>query len=283
MLALVINAAFLVVEAVGGVLSGSLALLADAGHMAIDVAALALAATAAYLAGLAPTGRRTFGLLRAEVIGAFINGGGLVLIVGAVLFEAIRRLGSPSGVNAPLMLIIGAIGLAANAVSALVLLGRHTSNINVRGAFLHLVSDTLGSVGVVVGAIIILLGGSLAADPIVSIFIAVIIAVSTIGLMRDTLGMLIQATPAHIDYREVMHALQENEHVELVHDLHIYNIASNIPILTAHIRLHPACSESGHWQQCLLEAQEMLRRRFGIVHTTLQLEPPGYRRDERVV
>jgi cobalt-zinc-cadmium efflux system protein len=281
--ALGINAVFLVVEVIGGLLSGSLALLADAGHMATDVGALALAVVATYLSASLPTPRRTFGLLRAEVLGAFINGGTLVLVVGWIIWEAIGRFAQSPTVNAPLMLWIGVLGLLANAGSAAVLLGHHKHDVNVRGAFLHLAGDTLGSVGVIIAGVVILLTGWAPIDPLVSILIAVIIFVSTLGLLRDVLGILIHAVPAHLDYGRIKQALEDNAHVELVHDLHIWTISSNITILTAHVRLRPECSDGPHWQQCLLAAQDMLRERFGIVHTTLQLEPPGYRMDSRAV
>ena len=281
--ALAITGVFLVAEVVGALVSGSLALLADAGHMLTDVGALGLALFASRLATRPPTSRRTFGLLRAEVLGAFVNGGSLVLIVGLILWEAYHRLSSPPTIYTPVMLAIGVLGLAANLWCARVLMASRHDNINIRGAFLHVVGDAMGSVAVIFAAIGIHLTGWMIIDPLVSAGIAAIILLGTYALLRDSLGILINATPVGLDFEKIKHAMESNEHVELVHDLHIWLISSGIPILTAHVRLHPQCSDTSHWQQCLLQMQDMLSHRFGIVHSTLQFEPSGYRQDARLV
>jgi cobalt-zinc-cadmium efflux system protein len=274
---LAINLAFLLIEFVGGLLTGSLALLADAGHMLTDVLAMALAIFVAHLATRPATPERTFGFLRAEVIGAFINGGTLILIVGMVFLEAIRRFVHPPQVQGAGMLIIAFAGLLANLGSAWVLSGNRKDNLNVEGAFLHMLSDALGSVGAVLAGAVILATGWMPADPLVSIVIGLLILWSSIGLLRRTLAILIHATPANLDFSEILAALEANEHVAAVHDLHIWLVTSGFPVLTAHIWLKPMCSDPACWKQCLRELQDMLRERFDIEHVTLQLEPAGYR------
>lgn len=279
LIALLINAAFLVVEVIGGLWANSLALLADAGHMLTDVAALALALFMARLAARPATPERTFGFLRAEVLGAFANGATLVLVVGLVLVEAWRRLGDPQPVQGPLMLGVAVAGLLANVVSAWVLAGSRKENVNVEGAFLHMVADALGSVGAIAAALVIYFFGWYPIDPIASVVIGLLILWSSWKLLKTTLNILLEATPENINYDEVKTALEGMEHVERVHDLHIWTITSGAPMLTGHLSLAGCCSGTDHWQQCLKEAREMLESRFGIAHSTLQIEPDGCDRE----
>lgn len=281
--AIIINGVFLIVEVVGGILTGSLALLADAGHMLTDVAALVLALFVATLAGRPATSRRTYGLLRAEVLGAFINGAALVVVVALVFIEAWRRFGEETEIDAPAMLVIAVLGLAANVASAWVLYGSRNENVNVRGAFLHMAADALGSVGAIVAGAVIWATGWSAADPIASVFIGVLILWGSYGLLTQTINILLESTPDDIDYHEVLEAVLEIEHVTDVHDLHIWTITSGLPSLSAHITLDSRCSDTMHWQKCLRTTQDMLRNRFGIEHSTLQLEPESYVRDERPI
>lgn len=278
-----INLAYLIVEVIGGLLSNSLALLADAGHMVTDVAALGVALVAARLAMLPASPRRTFGLLRAEVLGAFLNGAALVIMVGFIAFKAVQRLGAPPVIEGPLMLAVAAGGLAANAAAAAVLFGSRKENLNVRGAFAHMVADALGSVGAIVAGGVIALTGWVPIDAVASLIIGALILYSGVGLLRESLQILLQGTPADIDFDEVRTALAEIEHVTEVYDLHIWTITSGFPALSAHLRLEPDCSDTAHWQSCLAFAQKMLRERFGIVHSTLQLESPTHQRDQRPV
>lgn len=271
--ALVINLVFLVVEVIGGILTNSLALLADAGHMLTDVGALALAIFVAHLARRKATPDRTFGLLRAEVLGAFINGGTLVLIVGLIFREAWKRLGQIQEIDGPFMLLIAALGLLANLVSALILSKGREENVNVRGAFLHMVADALGSVGAIAAGTVIWTTGWYPIDTIASVVIGLLILWSSWGFLKQTLNILLEATPENIDFMEVKNSLEELEHIAAVHDLHIWTITSGMPVLSAHIGLASCCSETIHWQSCLEEAQRLLRERFGIEHTTLQVEP----------
>ncbi len=273
--AMAIILVFLIVEVVGGLITGSLALLADAGHMLTDLLALAMAVFVGYLAERPATPERTFGFLRAEVIGAFINGATLILVVGMIFREAIGRFLHPAEVAGVGMLTVAVLGLLANLAGAWVLLGSRKENINIEGAYIHMLADTLGSVGAVVAGAVILSTGWMPADPLASVLIGLLILWSSIGLLRRTLAILIQATPPHLDFHEIQAALEANEHVAAVHDLHIWSVTSGFPVLTAHIWLKPMCSDPACWQQCLRDLQGTLRERFGIDHATLQLEPAG--------
>jgi cobalt-zinc-cadmium efflux system protein len=266
---------FFVIEVIGGLLTGSLALLADAGHMLTDLLALALAIFVGYLADRPATPERTFGFLRAEVIGAFINGGSLILVVGLIFREAIGRFVHPPEVQGAGMLAVAGAGLLANLASAWVLSGSRKENINIEGAFVHMLADTLGSIGAVGAGAVILTTGWMPADPLASVLIGVLVLWSGIGLLRRTLVILIQATPPHLDFYEIKAALEAHPHVAEVHDLHIWSVTSGFPILTANIWLKPMCSDPACWQQCLRDLQETLYERFGIDHATLQLEPAG--------
>jgi len=281
--ALGINLVFLVVEFAGGIVTGSLALLSDAGHMLTDVGALGLAVVAAYLAAHPPTPRHTFGLLRAEVVGAFLNALALAVVAGLIGVEAWRRFGQVLEIDVGLMIPIAVVGLIANAASAWILLPARRENLNVEGAFLHLAADALGSVGAVVAGVTIWLTGWTPIDLIASLVIAGMVLVGGVGLLRETLRLLLNATPSDIDFDEVQRALEGIAHFDEVRDLHIWSVVSGIPVLTAHVHLEPDCSDTRHWQACLEEARTLLRDRFGIEHVTLQLEPPGHREDERVV
>ncbi len=280
---MLINLAFLIVEFVGGLITGSLALLSDAGHMLTDVAALGLAIIAAHLASRAPTAKTPFGLLRAEVIGAFLNGVTLVLIVGLVFWEAWERFGQEVDINAPLMLLIAALGLAANFISALVLLPSRGESVNIRGAFLHLAADALGSVGAIIAGLVIWLTGWTPIDLIASLVIGALILYSSLGLLKETLSILINATPRGIDYDEVKAEMESIGHFERIDDLHIWSVVSGLNVLTAHVRLKEDCSDTVHWQECLLLAHERLREKFGLEHVTLQLEPPTHPRHDGLI
>ena len=282
-IALLVNALFLIVEVVGSIVTNSLALLADAGHMLTDVAALMLALFVAHLAEQPATGKRTYGLLRAEVLGAFINGSALVVIVGVIVWEAFRRLNSTPEIDAPVMVVIAVVGLFANAGSAWILFSSRNVTVNLKGAFLHMMADALGSVGAIVAGIVIILTGWTTIDAVASLMIGVLIFWSSWGLLSQTVNILLEATPENIDYDEVKAALLELGHIQEVHDLHIWTISSGIPSLSAHVKLKPECSDTAHWQKCLKEAQTMVRERFGIIHSTIQFEPENFERDGRTI
>jgi len=272
--ALFINLVFLVVEVIGGIITNSLALLADAGHMLTDVAALTLALVVSYLASRPATAEKTYGLLRAEVLGAFVNGASLVLIVGLILREAWLRIGSSPEINAPVMLGVAFLGLVANLVSAVILNRGDKENVNMRGAFLHMVADALGSVGAIVAGAVIWATGWTLIDPIASVVISILILWSGWGLLKRTINILLEATPENIDYHEVKESLECLDNVESVHDLHIWTISSGVPVLSAHVSLPPRCFNSDEWQKCLESARKLLEDKFGIKHSTIQVEPP---------
>ena len=271
--AFAINLVFLVVEVIGGLMVNSLALLADAGHMLTDVGALALAIFVAHLARRAATPNRTFGLLRAEVLGAFLNGATLVLIVGFILYEAWERIGSRQAIDGPVMILIAVFGLVANIASALILAKGHEENVNLRGAFLHMVADALGSVGAIIAGLVIMTTGWVPIDAIASVVIGLLILWSSWGFLKQTMNILLEATPENIDYMEVKESLEAMEHIAAVHDLHIWTITSGMPVLSAHIRLATCCADTNHWQNCLSDANRLIKEKFGIEHTTLQIEP----------
>ncbi|MBN2418688.1 MAG: cation transporter [Deltaproteobacteria bacterium] len=271
--AFAINLVFLVVEVIGGLMVNSLALLADAGHMLTDVGALALAIFVAHLARRPATPNRTFGLLRAEVLGAFLNGAALVLIVGFILYEAWKRFGSSQAIDGPIMILIAVFGLIANIVSAVILAKGHEENVNLRGAFLHMIADALGSVGAIIAGLVIMTTGWVPIDVIASVVIGLLILWSSWGFLRQTMNILLEATPEDIDYTEVKESLEAMEYIDAVHDLHIWTITSGMPVLTAHIRLATCCNDTNQWQKCLSAASSLIRDKFGIEHTTLQIEP----------
>ena len=271
--AFAINLVFLVVEVIGGLMVNSLALLADAGHMLTDVGALALAIFVAHLARRPATPNRTFGFLRAEVLGAFLNGATLVLIVGFILYEAWERLGTSQKIDGPVMILIAVFGLVANITSAVILAKGHEENVNLRGAFLHMVADALGSVGAIIAGLVIMTTGWFPIDAIASVVIGLLILWSSWGFLKQTMNILLEATPENIDYAEVKESLESMEHIDTVHDLHIWTITSGMPVLSAHIRLATCCADTNHWQNCLSDANRLIKEKFGIEHTTLQIEP----------
>ena len=271
--ALGINLVFLVVEIIGGILTHSLALLADAGHMLTDVAALGLALLVSHLAQRPATPQRTFGLLRAEVLGAFVNGGTLVIIVGLILWEAWKRFGHPQVIDGSLMFGVAVLGLLANLWSAVILARGRKGNINIQGAFLHMVADTFGSLGAIVAGLVIWATGWYPIDAIASVVIALLILWSLWGFLRHTINILLEAVPEDISFLEVKKALEDMEHVEQVHDLHIWTITSGVSVLSSHLVLSSGCCDASHWHTCLEAARKMLEERFGITHATLQVEP----------
>lgn len=275
-IALAINAAFLVVEVIGGLAANSLALLSDAGHMLTDVAALVLALWAARLARRVATPARTYGLLRAEVLGAFVNGASLMAVVGVILWQAWKRIGAAPEISGGLMLVVAVLGLAANVASAMVLFRSRGETLNIRAAFLHMMADTLGSAGAIIAGVVVITTGWTPMDTIASVVIAALIFWGAWGLLAETVNILLESTPGDIDYHAVRAALENIEHIKTVSDLHIWTIASGVPALSAHVRLYPVCGDTTHWQICLKEAQDMLRERFGIRHSTLQFEPEDF-------
>lgn len=272
-LALEINVVFLVVEALGGWYTNSLALLSDAAHMLTDVAALGLALGARWLAAQKAPKHRSYGYRRAEILAAFLNALLLWAIVAGVLWEAIHRLRTPEPVEGTLMTGIAFLGLVANAVSAFMLAGEH-GDINVRGAFLHLAADTLGSLGAMGAGIFMMFGGSPAVDPLTSILIAGLVFWGSLGLMRQSVNILMESTPAGFDAAAISRSLAELRGVREVHDLHIWQIGSGLVSLTGHLIVE---SETDR-DRLLMEARGLMHSRHGIEHLTIQIETPELHR-----
>jgi cobalt-zinc-cadmium efflux system protein len=265
---LLLTLAFSVVEVVGGVLTDSLALLADAGHMVSDVVALALALIALTLAQRPSSPRRSFGFQRAEILAAFVNGLALVLVSAWIVWEAIQRFDNPPEILGGWMLAVAFVGLAVNAFAATILLRSGRESLNVDAAFRHVLADLLGSTGVLVAALVIVLTGWERVDPIVSILIAVLIVASAWTILRDSTAILMEETPSGIDADEVARAIVEVDGVASVHDLHVWRITSGFDALSAHVLVGQG--EDCHARRRDLE--RMIAARFGITHTTLQVD-----------
>ena len=265
---LVLTLAFTVVEVVGGVLTGSLALLADAGHMVSDVLAIGLALVALTLAQRPSSPRRSFGFQRAEILAAFVNGLALVLVSAWIVWEAIGRLDDPPEILAGWMLLVALTGLAVNAGAAAILARSGRESLNIEAAFRHVIADLLGSAGVLVAALVILLTGWELVDPIVSIAIAALIVASAWGVLRDSTAILMEETPSGIDADAVARAIVEVRGVTSVHDLHVWRITSGFDALSAHVLV-------GQGEDChglRRDVERAIAARFGITHTTLQVD-----------
>ena len=266
-IALSVTGVFLIAEVVGGILSNSLALLADAGHMLTDVAALGLSLFVAWFSRRPETDRRTYGYLRLEILAAFINGATLLLLSAWILVEAVLRFRSPEPISGGLMLLVAVIGLLVNVIAAWTLHPSQGGSLNIRGAYLHVLSDLLGSVGTVAAALLVSYGGWLIADPIASVFVTVLILRSAWRLVRESVDVLLESTPAHISLAAVRAQLEAIPGVESVHDLHVWTVTSNHIAMSAH-----AIVRSPERQQHVLEHALDAMRLFGIHHVTIQLE-----------
>jgi cobalt-zinc-cadmium efflux system protein len=273
---LAISAAIFVVEVAGAFLSGSLALLADAGHVLADAGGVALALGAALLAARPPTARRTFGWARAEVLAAAINGLVLAGMGSYVLIEGVRRLFEPADVRPGGMALFAAIGLIGNAIGVALLFRARSASLNLRGAFLEVATDTATSVGVLVAAAVIATTGFTRADAIVSIVIGLVIVPRALRLLRDAVNVLLHTVPVGIDLDEIRRHILAVNHVKDVHDLHVYTVTSGLPILTAHVVVEDECFHDGHAPQLLDALQACLAGHFDVEHSTFQLEPGGH-------
>ena len=265
--ALALTALFFVAEVVGGVVSNSLALLADAGHMFTDVGALALSLFVAWFSRQPAAPEKTYGYLRWEILAALLNGAALLLVSGLIVWEAIGRLQSPEAVSSGLMLAVAFGGLVVNAASAAILHPVHGHTLNARGAYLHVLGDLLGSVGTVIAAIVVRSTGWLAADPIASIVVTLLVVRSAWRLVREAVDVLLEATPAHISLGRVREGLQAIGGIESVHDLHVWTVTSGMVAMSA----HAVVREPGENQK-VLEAAVAAMQRLGISHVTLQVE-----------
>jgi cobalt-zinc-cadmium efflux system protein len=265
---LALTCAFLVVEVIGGILTGSLALLADAAHMLSDSVSLGLALFAVWLAQRPASPQRTFGLNRAEILAALANGVTLVAISIWIFVEAANRFGDPGEVEGGWMMAVAAVGLLVNAAAIAVLHRGGSSSLNVKAAMRHVIADFLASIGVIAAALIIIVTGWQYADPIVSVLIGVLVLASSWTILRDTTQILLEGAPPGIDVSEVGRQMASVPGVVEVHDLHVWMITSGFPALAAHVLV--AEDDDCHLKR--LEVAEMLQSRFGIDHATLQMD-----------
>lgn len=266
-LTLILVCLYMLAEVIGGLLSNSLALLADAGHMLSDAAALGLALFAIWMSRRPATSKRTWGFYRAEILAALVNGTALLVISTLIFIEAWKRFSAPPEVESRLMIAVATGGLAVNLVGLKVLSKHRDHSLNVRGAWLHVLTDALGSLQAIIAGLLIYRFGWLWLDPVASILIAALVAFSAWSLLRDSVAVLMEGSPAHIDVDEVREVLLGHAQVVDVHDLHIWTITSGMESLSAHVVVDPEADED-----LLRTLQKLLERRFGIEHVTLQLE-----------
>ena len=267
-LALAITLAFAGVEALAGWWSGSLALLGDAGHMVTDSAALGLAAVAAWLGQRPPSVKHSYGLVRAEVVAALINGVFMLVIVASIVSTAIQRLQAPQAVSGHIVSVVAGVGLVLNIV-VLLMLSRGEENLNTRGALLHVLGDLLGSVAALLSGVIILLTGWTPIDPILSLLICALIVLSSLRLLRDALHVIMEGVPPWLSLPEVGRSMASVEGVQSVHDLHIWMLSTGNAALSAHVVIE----DLGEWERIWRDLGRMLVEKFNIEHTTLQPEP----------
>lgn len=277
-IAFAITAVILIAEVIGALMTGSLALLVDAGHMLTDAAGLLMALVAASLVLRPATPERTWGFRRAEVLAAGAQAA-VLLAVGAYAFiEGVRRLNDPPEVSSAGLLIFGIVGLLGNLVSLWVLSAGRRANLNMRAAFLEVVNDALGSVAVIVSAIVIATTGWTRVDALAGMLIAALIVPRAITVLREAGSILLESTPKGLDLAAVRAHILEVPHVQEVHDLHASTIATALPVLSAHVVLDDECFRDGHAAEMLAQLQECVAAHFdvSVEHSTFQLEPPGH-------
>ncbi len=267
---LAIAIALTALEFFGGLASRSLALVSDSGHVLTDVLAMILSILTIRLGRKPHTTRRTFGYHRAEIFAALINGSSLTVIAFVILYESYRRIQQPLQVQGPLVLAVASVGLVGNLIMAQLLLGGRKSSLNVRGAFLHVLGDTLSSLGVIIGGIIVTLSTFTIIDPIIAMFIGVLILRNAFGLVRESTDILMEATPRHLELEAVAKAIRTVEGVIGVHDLHVWTITSGFYALSGHVAVRSETIEEG--SRTISDVSRKLKESFGIEHVTLQLE-----------
>jgi cobalt-zinc-cadmium efflux system protein len=272
MAVLAITLGVLVIEVVGAFLSGSLALLADAGHMLTDVAGLTLGLVAAALARRPATDERTWGYRRAEVLGAAAQAAVLLAVGVFILVEGVQRLFSPPDVTSGVMVVFGVVGLVGNLVGLALLAGGRGDDLTMRAAFLEVVNDALGSVAVLVAAAVIATTGWLRADAVASLVIGVLIIPRTLKLLRETVDVLLESTPRGLDLSDIRDRIMTLPHVLEVHDLHATQVATGLPVLTAHVVVDDSCFHDGHLGSMLDELQHCIATDFNVEHSTIQFE-----------
>lgn len=270
LVALAITVLMMVAEVVGGLLSNSLALLSDAGHMFTDNLALLLSFFAMKFAAMPATDRKTFGFYRLEILAAFVNGIVLVLISCYIVYEAYLRILDPEPVAGKLMLVVAAVGLAANIVGAFVLNKHSATSLNIRGAYLHIIGDALSSVGVVIGGLVILYTGWSLVDPILSILIALVIIYGAWALVKESINILLESVPSHINIDEVASELQKIEGVREAYHIHIWTITSGVYSMSAHVVIDDQLVSRN--RELLDRISDTVARKFKVVHVTVQIE-----------
>lgn len=272
-----LTASVLVAEVIGAIITGSLALLVDAAHMLTDAGGLLIALLAARLMGRAATSRRTWGLLRAEVIAASAQAAILLGVGLFVVIEAVQRFAEPAEIASVELLVFGIVGLVANIIAIVVLSGGRGHNLNMSAAFLEVLNDALGSVAVIVAALVIMATGFQQADSIAALLVGVLIIPRTVRLLRDAVDVLLESVPRGIDLDDVRQHLLDEDHVVDVHDLHITQIATGLPVLTAHVIVESECFHDGHAPEITRALQECVAEHFSVAidHATFQLEPVG--------
>jgi cobalt-zinc-cadmium efflux system protein len=270
-LVLSITAVFMLVELIGGLISNSLALIADAAHMLTDVGALGLSLFVLWFSRRPARPEKTYGYLRLEILAALINGVTLVVIALAIFWQAYQRLLVPEPVAGKLMLGVSAGGFLVNVIAARLLHSSADHSLNLRGAYLHVIGDLIGSAGAILAAIVILTTGMVVADPIISIFVGLLILYSSWKLVRESVDVLLESVPAHIDLSAVRKTIDEIPGVDQVHDLHVWTVTSGLICMSG----HAVVQNPDHHPRVLKEIHRAMRDRFGISHITVQLERPA--------
>ena len=276
--AFTITVSILVAEVIGAVITGSLALLVDAAHMLTDAGGLLIALVAASLMARPATPRRTWGYLRMEVLAAGAQAAILLAVGIYALVEGVQRFFAPPEISSGGLLVFGIIGLLGNIAAMLILSAGRSANLNLRAAFLDVVNDALGSVAVIISAVVIATTGWTQADALAAMLIALLIVPRTIKIMREAGSILLETVPKGLDLEDVRKHILEVPHVLAVHDLHASQIASNIPILSAHVVIEDSCFADGHAPQVLDQLQQCVAEHFvvSVEHSTFQLEPAGH-------
>jgi cobalt-zinc-cadmium efflux system protein len=276
LIVLILLLAFMIGEVVVAVVSGSLVLLSDAGHMLSDVGAIAGALWAMRLAARAAGGSWTFGWKRAEILSAAANGATLLVVSGVVGLEAIRRLIQPPPVEGGPVVVVALVGVAVNLVAAWSLARANRSSLNVEGAYQHIVTDLYAFIGTFVAGVVIVATGWARADPIASLVVVALMLRAAWALLRDSGRVLLEAAPEKIDLDHVREHLLSTEHVADVHDLHVWSVTSDLPTLSVHVVLADSCFHDGHAPQILDALQACLVGHFDVEHSTFQLEPASH-------
>jgi cobalt-zinc-cadmium efflux system protein len=275
-IALALLIAFMAFEVGAAVYANSLALLADAGHMLVDVGAIAGSLLALHLAARPETRSHTYGMKRAEILAAAFNGITLLVVAGVVTFEAIVRLTRPSPVDGAVLIVVASVGVVVNLVATMTMARANRRSLNIEGAYRHILADLYGFAGTLLAGIVIVTTGFDRADPIASLVVVGLMVKASVQLLRPALRILLEATPDDIDLEEVRRHLLELPEVQSVHDLHAWTLTSSLPILTAHVVVTDECLNTGEAGRVLDHLQECLAGHFDVEHSTLQFETVGH-------